>query len=82
MDGVALEFKEDALREVAQEAINRNTGARGLRAILEKVMLEVMYDIPSRTDIKKCVITKESILNQEPPLLITGQRSKKKQDSA
>lgn len=81
MDGVALEFKDEALREVAKEAIKRNTGARGLRAILERVMLEVMYDIPSRTDIKKCVITPEAILNQESPLLVTGSR-KKKQDSA
>ncbi|MGI6357839.1 MAG: ATP-dependent Clp protease ATP-binding subunit ClpX [Bacillota bacterium] len=81
MDGVQLEFKDDALHEIAVEAIKRNTGARGLRAIMEKTMLEVMYDIPSRTDIKKCVVTRESILNQEPPLLITGQR-KKKQDTA
>ncbi len=81
MDGVALEFKEEALREIAREAIKRNTGARGLRAILERVMLEVMYDIPSRSDVKKCVITQESILNQEAPLLVTGSR-KKKQDSA
>jgi len=81
MDGVQLEFKDEALHEIAVEAIKRNTGARGLRAIMEKTMLEVMFDIPSRTDIKKCVVTRESILNQEPPLLITGQR-KKKQDSA
>lgn len=81
MDGVSLEFKDDALHEIAVEAIKRNTGARGLRAIMEKTMLEVMYDIPSRTDIKKCVVTRESILNQEPPLLIAGQR-KKKQDTA
>jgi ATP-dependent Clp protease ATP-binding subunit ClpX len=81
LDGVALEFKDEALRAVAKEAIERNTGARGLRSILEKAMLEVMYDIPSRNDVKKCVVTAESIVNQEPPLLITGNR-KKKQDSA
>ncbi|HHW98069.1 MAG TPA: ATP-dependent Clp protease ATP-binding subunit ClpX [Firmicutes bacterium] len=81
LDGVTLEFKEEALRAVAKEAIARNTGARGLRSILEKAMLEVMYDIPSRTDVKKCVVTEEAIANQEPPLLITGSR-KKKQDTA
>lgn len=82
LDGVTLEFKEEALRAIAKEAIIRNTGARGLRSILEKSMLEVMYDIPSRTDVKKCVVTEESISNHEPPLLITGSRSKKKQDTA
>lgn len=81
LDGVVLEFKEEALRAVAKQAIDLNTGARGLRSILEKAMLEVMYDIPSRTDVKKCVITEESISNQEPPVLITGNR-KKKQDTA
>lgn len=81
LDGVTLEFKQEALRAIAKEAIERNTGARGLRSILEKAMLEVMYDIPSRSDVKKCVITEESIANQEPPLLITGNR-KKKQDTA
>ena len=67
---------------MAKEAIERNTGARGLRSILERAMLEVMYEIPSRNDVKKCVITEESIRNQEPPMLITGTRKKKKQDSA
>jgi len=82
LDGVTLEFKEEALRAVAKEAIERNTVARGLRSILERAMLEVMYEIPSRNDVKKCVITEESIRNQEPPMLITGTRKKKKQDSA
>lgn len=81
LDGVALEFKDQALRAVAKEAIKRATGARGLRSILENAMLEVMYDIPSRDDVKKCVITEESIINQEPPLLITGNKEKK-QDTA
>ncbi|MDD4675310.1 MAG: ATP-dependent Clp protease ATP-binding subunit ClpX, partial [Syntrophaceticus schinkii] len=59
LDGVALEFKDEALHAVAKEAVRRKTGARGLRAILEDIMLNVMYDIPSRDDITKCVITKE-----------------------
>jgi len=69
-DGVDLEFKTEALRAIAKEAIKRNTGARGLRAIMEKIMLNVMYEAPSRTDIKKCVITEETITNNEPPLLL------------
>jgi len=70
-DGVDLEFKAEALRAIAREAIKRNTGARGLRAIMEKAMLTIMYDAPSRTDIKKCVITEETILQNEPPVLLT-----------
>lgn len=82
LDGVTLEFKDDALEAVAKEAIKRNTGARGLRAILEDVMLDVMYDIPSRTDVTKCVITKEVILKKEEPLLVSVDRKKKKEESA
>jgi ATP-dependent Clp protease ATP-binding subunit ClpX len=69
-DGVTLEFEEDALEAIAKEAIKRNTGARGLRAILEQSMLEVMYDLPAKTQIKKCVITKNAILNGERPVLL------------
>jgi ATP-dependent Clp protease ATP-binding subunit ClpX len=82
LDGVQLEFKDEALTAVAKEAIKRNTGARGLRAIFEDIMLEVMYDIPSRGDVTKCVITKEAITNKEEPLLVTVERKKKKEESA
>ncbi|MCY0869670.1 MAG: ATP-dependent protease ATP-binding subunit ClpX [Firmicutes bacterium] len=84
MDSVELEFQDDALAEIAKEAIARNTGARGLRAIIESIMLEVMYDLPSRSDVRKCIVTKETVLNREEPILIadgdqTGEaRSKKK----
>ena len=61
MDGVELEFTPESLRAVAQEAIKRKTGARGLRAILEEIMREVMFDIPSRTDVEKCIITEDAI---------------------
>lgn len=82
LDGVALEFKEDALRAVAKEAIRRNTGARGLRAILEDIMLDVMYDIPSRGDIAKCVITKDVLTKKEEPILVTVDRKKKREETA
>jgi len=85
MDGVQLEFKEDALRAVAQAALKRKTGARGLRSIIEEVMCNVMYDVPSRTDVSKCIVTKECILNKDEPILVTsGERSKakKKEESA
>jgi ATP-dependent Clp protease ATP-binding subunit ClpX len=82
LDGVTLEFKDEAMVGIAREAIKRNTGARGLRAILEEVMLNVMYDIPSRSDVSKCVITKEVILNKEEPLLVTVERKKKKKEES
>lgn len=70
-DGVELVFKEDALEAVAAKALGRGTGARGLRAILENVLLDVMYDLPSRTNIKKCVVTKEVIEQSVEPTLLT-----------
>lgn len=82
LDGIDLEFKSDALQAVAAEAIKRETGARGLRAILEEVMLNVMYDLPSRSDVSKCTITKDVIVNKEEPLLLSETRKKKKEESA
>lgn len=70
LDGVELEFNDDALAAIAKLAIDRKTGARGLRSIIEKVMMDIMYDIPSRSDVKKCVITKETIDNQQQPTLL------------
>lgn len=70
MDGVELEFQEDALQLIAQKALEQKTGARGLRSILENIMLEVMYDIPSQEDVKKCVITETVVQKAEAPRLI------------
>jgi ATP-dependent Clp protease ATP-binding subunit ClpX len=56
---------------IAREALKRGTGARGLRAILEEVMLEIMYDLPSIQGLKECIITREVILNRERPLLVS-----------
>jgi len=71
LDGVDLEFTDDALHAVAEEALRRNTGARGLRAIIEDIMLDVMYEVPSRMDVTKVVITRDVILKKEKPLLVT-----------
>lgn len=70
MDGVALEFHEDALTSIAKEAIKRGTGARGLRAIIEAIMVDVMYDLPARDDVKKCIITKEAAQREQGPVLL------------
>ena len=65
-----MEFEQDALVSIAQQAIKRNTGARGLRAILEQSMLEVMYDLPAMSEVKKCVVTEGSILRGEKPTML------------
>ena len=70
-DGVELVFTKDALSSIAKKSINRAGGARGLRAIIEGILLEVMFDLPSRKDIKKCVITKESVDKSYEPTLLT-----------
>jgi ATP-dependent Clp protease ATP-binding subunit ClpX len=70
LDGVELEFSEDALEAVAEQAMLRGTGARGLRAILEEVLLEVMYDLPSRSDIGKCLIDRSVVLERVNPTLV------------
>jgi ATP-dependent Clp protease ATP-binding subunit ClpX len=69
-EDVKLKFSKDALRAIAKEAIDRKSGARGLRAILEKVMLDIMYDLPSRSGVAECVIGEEVIINNDDPLLL------------
>jgi ATP-dependent Clp protease ATP-binding subunit ClpX len=70
LDGVDLEFTDDALEAIADQAILRGTGARGLRAILEEVLLSVMYEVPSRKDVERVVITAESVLQNVNPTLV------------
>jgi ATP-dependent Clp protease ATP-binding subunit ClpX len=71
LDGVELVFTEDALEAVAEEAMGRKTGARGLRTIIEETLLDVMYEIPSRSDVVKCVVNAETIRRKVRPLLLT-----------
>lgn len=82
LDGITLEFKEEALLAIAREAMKRNTGARGLRAIIEDIMMEVMYDIPSREDISKVIITEDTIQKKDQPLIVTADKKKKKEETA
>ena len=70
IDEVELEFEEGALHEIAKKAIERKTGARGLRSIIEGIMLDVMFDLPSRDDIQKCIITKETVIDNSLPKLV------------
>jgi len=69
-DNVRLKFTDSALAAIARKAIKRKTGARGLRAILEEIMLDVMYEIPSQTGIKECLITEDTVMKNEKPILI------------
>jgi ATP-dependent Clp protease ATP-binding subunit ClpX len=70
MDGVKLEFAEGSLEQIAKLAIERNTGARGLRAITESLMTNIMYEIPSRDDVEEVVITKECVTEGADPRLV------------
>jgi ATP-dependent Clp protease ATP-binding subunit ClpX len=70
LDNVRLKFTDGALSAIAKKAIQRKTGARGLRSILEEIMLDVMYEIPSQKDIRECLITEDTIVKRERPLLI------------
>jgi len=70
LDGTTLEFKDDAIHAIAHEAITRKTGARGLRAILENLLLDVMFETPSHDDIYKCVITRDAVEKKAQPLLL------------
>ena len=72
MDHVSLTFEEDALRAIAKEAMRRNTGARGLRSIIERIMLDVMFDVPSRKDVRECSVTADCVTSGAEPKLITA----------
>ena len=78
LDDVELEFRDDALRAIAKKAIERNTGARGLRSIVESTMMECMYEVPSREDVRKVIVTKEAVDGTSQPILV----SKDKEETA
>ncbi|MCF8091256.1 MAG: ATP-dependent Clp protease ATP-binding subunit ClpX [Desulfotignum sp.] len=76
VEGVALQFTDEALEAMAREAVARKSGARGLRAIMEKTMLDIMYEIPSKEDVRECVVGEEVVLKNEPPILLYEQSKK------
>lgn len=77
LDGVELEFKPDALEAIVEKAIERNTGARGLRSILEERMRDIMYEIPSNYKISKCIVTRDSIENGTEPEVVIDENKEK-----
>jgi len=76
LEGVNLRFTDSALSAIAREALKRKSGARGLRAILETCMLDIMYEIPSIENVKECVISEDVVLNKEDPILLYEQSKK------
>ena len=82
LDHVELEIEEDAITAIAKKAIERKTGARGLRSIFEKAMMDIMFDIPSRNDVKKCIITKETIEEGKAPVLVLGEKNNNEADAS
>ncbi|MFN3533817.1 MAG: ATP-dependent Clp protease ATP-binding subunit ClpX [Desulfatiglandales bacterium] len=77
LEGVDLRFTDGALRAIAEEALKRKSGARGLRAIIEEVMLDIMYELPSLKGVKECLVTEEAIRNRETPSLLMEEYEKK-----
>ncbi len=80
MEGVNLRLTDSALSAVAKEALKRKSGARGLRAILESCMIDIMYEIPSLENVKECVIGEDTVINNEDPILLFEQPKKQAQD--
>ena len=81
MDDVELEFNQDALEAIVDKAIERKTGARGLRSIIEEIMRDIMFDVPSEPNIAKCIITKETVLDKKAPELIIKEKTEEEQSS-
>ena len=76
MENVDLEFDDEALKAIAKKAIERKTGARGLRSILEDILLDIMFELPSRDEVEKCLITKETVMNKAEPTLVLSDMKK------
>jgi ATP-dependent Clp protease ATP-binding subunit ClpX len=81
MDGVGITFDPGAIRAIARAALERGTGARGLRAVLEQIMRDIMFDIPSRADVREVVVTPECITDRVPPLLILAPEPRRKKEA-
>jgi ATP-dependent protease Clp, ATPase subunit len=85
LDGAKLTFKENALKEIAQKAIRKKTGARGLRSILENILLKTMYDLPSQDNIEEVIVDASSVKGQTQPIVVhskTDNKSKQGKTSA
>ncbi len=77
MDGAKLTFKDNALKEVAQKAISKKTGARGLRSILENILLKTMYDLPSQENIEEVIVDASAVKGQTQPIIVHSKQDNK-----
>jgi ATP-dependent Clp protease ATP-binding subunit ClpX len=75
MEEVELSFQPEAIQAIAERSVERKTGARGLRAVVEETMLEIMFEIPSRSDIEEVVVTRETIVDRKPPIYVLKRHS-------
>jgi ATP-dependent Clp protease ATP-binding subunit ClpX len=75
MEEVELSFQPEAIQAIAERSVERKTGARGLRAVVEETMLEIMFEIPSRSDIEEVVVTRETIVDKKPPIYVLKRHS-------
>ena len=82
LDGVKLSFEDEALLSIAREALKRNTGARGLRSIIEELMKNVMYEIPSLEGVESCLVTKETIEEKKDPVLTYVEKTVTKHEAS
>ena len=80
LDGAKLTFKDNALKEIAQKAISKKTGARGLRSILENILLKTMYDLPSQENIEEVIIDASTVKGQSQPIIVHSKSDKSKSD--
>ena len=80
LDGVELEFEKEALNAIVDKAIERNTGARGLRSIIEDIMRDIMFDVPTNPKIEKCIITKDTVEKKAGPELIINENKPDKRE--
>lgn len=78
LDGVELEFQREALEAIVEKAIERNTGARGLRSIIEDIMRDIMFDVPTNPKIEKCIITKDTVNKKTGPELVINEKKEAK----
>ena len=82
LDGAKLNFKDNAIKEIAQKAINKKTGARGLRSILENILLKTMYDLPSQDNVEEVIIDSNTVKEQSQPIIIHSKSAKSKTDKS
>ena len=81
IDGVELEFQDDAIEAIVDKAIELKTGARGLRSIIEDIMTDIMFEIPSNPKIEKCIITKDTVQNSKDPQIVINEAKKEKTET-